>query len=254
MVDQRAARLRLEYVGRQKITRPADWLMREADAAMGVGQYWLTDPIVEQGSMNGRFASVLDRKRLGRSRAWTWLRFRWDRWRRRTLTRDRGDEFVAMGSLTTAERARDDGQSRSRARRRAGCDWCFYGCCSLQHRCGRDAAGVFAAPSSLSRAYARLAPAAGPRRHRVLNRPAAGCHVERSASPAGAESVDRVAPLLVVIHCACDFRHSLFEARYSLRSSSSLQALRRSLRFFSLISALRKRHPTSRGESFSVIT
>ena len=34
VVDQRAARLRLEYVGRQKITRPADWLMREADAAM----------------------------------------------------------------------------------------------------------------------------------------------------------------------------------------------------------------------------
>ena len=99
VVDQRAARLRLEYVGRQKITRPADWLMREADAAMGVGHYWLTDPIVEQGSMNGRFASVLDRKRIGRSRAWTWLRFRWDRWWRRTLTRDRSSEFVAHPSF-----------------------------------------------------------------------------------------------------------------------------------------------------------
>ena len=86
--DQRAARLRLEYVARQKITRPADWLMREADAAMGVVHYWLRDPIVEQGSMNGRFASVLDRKRIGRSRAWTGLRFRWDRWWRRTIKRD----------------------------------------------------------------------------------------------------------------------------------------------------------------------
>ncbi len=56
---------------RHKITRPADWLMREADAAMGVVHYWLRDPIVEQGSMNGRFASVLDRKRIGRSRGWT---------------------------------------------------------------------------------------------------------------------------------------------------------------------------------------
>lgn len=107
VVDQRAARLRLEYVGRQKITRPADWLMREADAAMGVAHYWLTDPIVEQGSMNGRFESVLDRKRIGRSRAWTWLRFRWDRWWRRTLKRDRSSEFVAHPSFTTAELKRD---------------------------------------------------------------------------------------------------------------------------------------------------
>lgn len=85
VVNQRAARLRLEYVKRTKITRPADWLMREADAAMGVAQYWLKTPIVEQGSMNGRFSSVLDRKRIGRGRTWSWLRFRWDRWRRRTL-------------------------------------------------------------------------------------------------------------------------------------------------------------------------
>ena len=87
VLDQRAARLRLEYAAKHKITRPADWLMREADAAMGVAHYWLGEPIVEQGSMNGRFASVLDRKRIGRPRAWTWLRFRWDRWRRRTLNR-----------------------------------------------------------------------------------------------------------------------------------------------------------------------
>ncbi|MGZ8994448.1 MAG: glycosyltransferase family 25 protein [Burkholderiaceae bacterium] len=107
VVDQRAARLRLEYVGRQKITRPADWLMREADAAMGIAHYWLADPIVEQGSMTGRFASVLDRKRIDRSRAWIGLRFRWDRWRRRTLTRDPSDEFVNDASLTAAERGRD---------------------------------------------------------------------------------------------------------------------------------------------------
>lgn len=85
--DDRAARLRLQYIEGRKITRPSDWLMREADSEMGVAHYWLADPIVEQGSMNGRFASVLDRKRIGRGRAWSWLRFRWDRWRRRTLAR-----------------------------------------------------------------------------------------------------------------------------------------------------------------------
>ena len=105
--DQQAARLRLEYVARKKITRPADWLMRDADAAMGVAHYWLSEPIVEQGSMNGRFASVLDRKRIGRSRAWTWLRFRWDRWWRRKLRRDQRTEFVAHAPFTTAEVRRD---------------------------------------------------------------------------------------------------------------------------------------------------
>ncbi len=107
VVDQRAARLRLEYVGRQKITRPADWLVREADAAMGIAHYWLAEPIVEQGSMTGRFASVLDRKRIGRSRAWTALRFRWDRWWRRTLKRDRSDELVDHVSSATTELPRD---------------------------------------------------------------------------------------------------------------------------------------------------
>ena len=107
VVDQRAARMRLQYVAHQKITRPADWLMREADAAMGVAQYWLSDPIVEQGSMNGRFASVLDRKRIGRSRTWTWLRFRWDRWRRRTMGGARGRKLSDDSSLTPDEWSRD---------------------------------------------------------------------------------------------------------------------------------------------------
>ena len=104
--DQRAARLRLDYVAQRRITRPADWLMREADAAMGVVQYWLRRPIVEQGSMNGRFASVLDRKRMRRGRAWSWLRFRWDRWRRQTLG-DLPDEPVPQVEVAPAQQRRD---------------------------------------------------------------------------------------------------------------------------------------------------
>ena len=92
VLDRRAAELRLAYVAARKVTRPADWLMREADAAMGITQYWLREPIVEQGSMNGRFVSVLDDKRTDRGRRWNWLRFRWDRWRRRTLGSTRPEE------------------------------------------------------------------------------------------------------------------------------------------------------------------
>ncbi|MBC8119643.1 MAG: O-antigen ligase family protein [Burkholderiaceae bacterium] len=105
--DQRAARLRLDYVAQRRITRPADWLMREADATMGIAQHWLRQPIVEQGSMNGRFASVLDRKRMRRGRAWSWLRFRWDRWRRQTLGA-LPDESVPRVEVAHSQQRRDD--------------------------------------------------------------------------------------------------------------------------------------------------
>ncbi len=106
VLDARAAQLRLDYVRRQKITRPADWLMREADAAMGVRQWWLRQPIVEQGSMNGRFASVLDDRRVDRGLAWNRWRFRWDRLRRRWL-----------GSTRPAAAHADFGEERARVRR-----------------------------------------------------------------------------------------------------------------------------------------
>ncbi|MDZ7653223.1 MAG: glycosyltransferase family 25 protein [Burkholderiaceae bacterium] len=81
--DQEAARRRLAFLETHRITRPADWLTREIDAAVGVSQHWLREPIVVQGSMNGRFESVLDTKRRVRGRGYTWLRFRWDAWWKR---------------------------------------------------------------------------------------------------------------------------------------------------------------------------
>ena len=87
--DREAARRRLDFLRTHRITRPADWLMRETDAAVGVPHYWLREPIVQQGSMNGRFVSVLDSKRRVRGRWYTWLRFRWDAWWKR-LRRNAG--------------------------------------------------------------------------------------------------------------------------------------------------------------------
>lgn len=81
--DREAARRRLDHLRTHKITRPADWLMRETDAAVGVPHYWLRQPLVEQGSMNGRFDSVLDGKRQVRGRAYSRLRYRWDAWWKR---------------------------------------------------------------------------------------------------------------------------------------------------------------------------
>jgi glycosyl transferase family 25 len=83
--DRAAAEHRLAYLDQHKIARPADWLTREVDAAVGVRHYWLREPVVEQGSMNGLFTSVLDDKRQARGRWYSWLRFRWDKFRHRAL-------------------------------------------------------------------------------------------------------------------------------------------------------------------------
>jgi glycosyl transferase family 25 len=80
--DREAVRRRLAFLDTHRITRPADWLLREMDPELGIGHWWLSRPIVEQGSMNGRFTSALDRRRFDRFRAYTWLRYRWDKyWR-----------------------------------------------------------------------------------------------------------------------------------------------------------------------------
>jgi glycosyl transferase, family 25 len=78
--DLEAARRRLDWLASHRVTRPADWLIREVDAATGVRHHWLRVPLVEQGSMNGLFDSVLDDKRRGRGRWYQGLRFRWHKW------------------------------------------------------------------------------------------------------------------------------------------------------------------------------
>lgn len=83
--DRLAAQRRLEWMARHRITRPADWLMREVDRECGTPHHWLSEPMVEQGSMNGRFASSLDEKRRRRGRLYAWLRYRWSKWRYRNL-------------------------------------------------------------------------------------------------------------------------------------------------------------------------
>lgn len=54
------AQLRLEWIERQGIPLPIDNLFEQIDREQGVGMYWLEPPIVEQGSKNGRFRSVLE--------------------------------------------------------------------------------------------------------------------------------------------------------------------------------------------------
>ncbi len=79
VLDRESCVRRLQWLERNKVTRPPDWLLREVDAELAIPHFWLRDPVVEQGSMNGRFHSLLDEKRRGRGLIFAWLRFRWDR-------------------------------------------------------------------------------------------------------------------------------------------------------------------------------
>lgn len=85
VIDHASAVLRMAWLERNRVTRPPDWLLREMDEQLRIPHYWLREPIVEQGSMNGKFTSLLDQKRAGRGRLYAWLRFRWDRWRHRAV-------------------------------------------------------------------------------------------------------------------------------------------------------------------------
>jgi len=78
VLDRESCERRLQWLEHNKVTRPPDWLLREVDFELGIPHFWLREPVVEQGSMNGLFHSLLDEKRRGRGRIFAWVRFRWD--------------------------------------------------------------------------------------------------------------------------------------------------------------------------------
>jgi len=85
--DLEACRRRLAWCEANKIGHPADQLITHIDRLAGIGQYWPSEPLVEQGSVIGMFDSVLDSSRLKHSRFYNVARHRWTKWRRRTLRR-----------------------------------------------------------------------------------------------------------------------------------------------------------------------
>jgi len=60
VLGSQTARLRVEWVERQGISLPIDNLFDRMDRELNIARYWLEPPIVEQGSKNGQFRSVLE--------------------------------------------------------------------------------------------------------------------------------------------------------------------------------------------------
>lgn len=83
--DALALRRRLDWLGTHQAHLAADHLIRFIDKAQGTRQFWLTEPIVEQGSVLGIFDSELDAHRRKHSAAYNKLRNRWNKFQRRRL-------------------------------------------------------------------------------------------------------------------------------------------------------------------------
>ena len=60
VLGSHVARQRIEWIEAHGILLPIDNLFEQIDRECGIDLYWLEPPIVEQGSKNGRFQSVLE--------------------------------------------------------------------------------------------------------------------------------------------------------------------------------------------------
>jgi glycosyl transferase family 25 len=59
IIDSETAKMRLQWIYKNKISKPVDDQFDYIDAELGIAMLWLEDPVVEQGSKNGLFNSEI---------------------------------------------------------------------------------------------------------------------------------------------------------------------------------------------------
>jgi len=86
ITDIDACKRRLQWIEKNKITLPADHLIKVIDQSTGIKNFWARPALVEQGSVTGIFKSHLDKSRQKHSLAYNSLRYAWNK-RRRSIQR-----------------------------------------------------------------------------------------------------------------------------------------------------------------------
>jgi glycosyl transferase family 25 len=76
---------RLDWLVANRVSLPSDFLLRTMDPICGVSQYWLKEPIADQGSVTGVFESSLDEQRKKHSLLYNYFRFQWQKINRKKL-------------------------------------------------------------------------------------------------------------------------------------------------------------------------
>lgn len=87
IIDRHSCELRALWLKKHKISRPADHQLKFMDRLIGIHHFWVSQPLVTQGSITGQFVTTLDRSRLKHSQLFLKAKFAWNRWRRQTVPR-----------------------------------------------------------------------------------------------------------------------------------------------------------------------
>ena len=82
VTDLPAMNRRLDWLKHNRVTLPADHLIRRIDGDCQIQHYWLRHPIVSQGTVTGLFVSALDIHRQKHSRWFNLCRHHWNKFQR----------------------------------------------------------------------------------------------------------------------------------------------------------------------------
>lgn len=82
LIGRAAAQRRLEWIAAHRISEPMDNQFETIDKGLGIPMLWLEDPVVEQGSKNGRFVTAIDKQY---PRWLQGMQFHWEKFRRKWL-------------------------------------------------------------------------------------------------------------------------------------------------------------------------
>lgn len=85
VTDYSACLKRINWLPNNKVNLPADFLLRTMDPLCNIKQFWMRNPIAEQGSVTGVFESSLDRQRKKHSLWFNFLRYQWQKINRKKL-------------------------------------------------------------------------------------------------------------------------------------------------------------------------
>ncbi len=85
VTDLVACRSRNDWLSKNKVNLPSDFLIRTIDPLCEIKQYWIKKYLVEQGSVTGIFESSLDKQRQKHSSLYNFLRYRWQKINRKKL-------------------------------------------------------------------------------------------------------------------------------------------------------------------------
>lgn len=84
LINAETAAARLDWIKRHKISRPIDNEFDVIDRELGIQLLWYEDPVVEQGSKNGKFRSQIERDPPPQLKG---ILFRWEKIRRKYIYR-----------------------------------------------------------------------------------------------------------------------------------------------------------------------